>query len=441
MITTWNRLASFDPAVRLLMVNQLTINAAFFMLMPYLAFHLTDSVGVAVWAVGLILGARNLCQQGMFLVGAGLAERFGHKSAIMAGCGLRTIGFAALGFADSLVVLLLASALTGFAGALFNPAVRAYLAAAAGERRVEAFALFNVFYQVGSLIGPLLGMALLAVDFTVVATVAAILFAALTVWQWLALPTAAPGTEDTDRESGRGVIAGIVDVFRDGRFLLIAVAMSGTYLLNFQVYLSIPLATQDAAVEVGLGADQGRYAVAFLFLVTALVTIVGQVRVAAWIKERWGAAQALPAGAFIMATAFLPMLAAPALIEAASGSESWVAALVAVTAPGALTVALLGLGTMVAYPFEMDTVVRLAGRRSVALHYGLYNTCSGAAITLGNLLVGAGLDVPSPEARSTVWLSLALVGAVCATATALIGRAGWYSPRPEPEPVVEGRPV
>jgi MFS family permease len=45
----------------------------------------------------------------------------------------------------------------GFAGALFNPAVRAYLARDAGPRRVEVFALFNIFYQTGTLFGPLLG--------------------------------------------------------------------------------------------------------------------------------------------------------------------------------------------------------------------------------------------------------------------------------------------
>lgn len=37
---------------------------------------------------------------------------------------------------------------------MFNPAVRAYLAIDSGERRVEAFALFNVFYQAGILAGP-----------------------------------------------------------------------------------------------------------------------------------------------------------------------------------------------------------------------------------------------------------------------------------------------
>ena len=65
----------------------------------------------------------------MFLVGGTLADRLGYKPLIVAGCVLRTVGFATLGLVDSLPALLAASAATGLAGALFNPAVRAYLAA------------------------------------------------------------------------------------------------------------------------------------------------------------------------------------------------------------------------------------------------------------------------------------------------------------------------
>lgn len=90
---------------------------------------------------------------------------------------LRTAGFGLfLVFADSLPAVLVASAATGFAGALFNPAVRAYLAADAGPRRLEAFALFNVFYQAGILAGPLVGLALMFVDFKMTAAAAAWFF-------------------------------------------------------------------------------------------------------------------------------------------------------------------------------------------------------------------------------------------------------------------------
>lgn len=131
MKTLLAKTRSFSPAVRLLMVNQFAINLAFYMLMPYLAAHLAGQLGLAAWAVGLVLGVRNFSQQGMFLIGGTIADRFGYKAPIMVGCLLRTGGFALLGWVDSLPALMAASAATGFAGALFNPAVRAYLAAEA----------------------------------------------------------------------------------------------------------------------------------------------------------------------------------------------------------------------------------------------------------------------------------------------------------------------
>lgn len=108
------RLTSFDRPARLLMANQFAINLGFYMLMPYLADHLAHGLGLAAWTVGLVLGVRNLSQQGMFLVGGTLADRYGCKPMILTGCALRTVAFALLAVADSLPVLIAASALTGW---------------------------------------------------------------------------------------------------------------------------------------------------------------------------------------------------------------------------------------------------------------------------------------------------------------------------------------
>ena len=129
MIDVTRQFRTFDRPSQILMVNQFTINLGFYMLMPYLAGYLAGPLGLAAWVIGFVLGVRNFSQQGLFLVGGTLADRFGYKPMIIAGCVLRTVGFGLLAFASSLPLIVLASALTGFAGALFNPAVRAYLAA------------------------------------------------------------------------------------------------------------------------------------------------------------------------------------------------------------------------------------------------------------------------------------------------------------------------
>jgi MFS family permease len=390
----WKQSRSFDPAVRLLFLNQLTINLGFYMLMPYLAAHLADGLGMAAWSVGLVLGARNLSQQGMFLVGGALADRLGFKPLIVAGCALRTVGFGALAFAQSLPMLIAASLATGLAGALFNPAVRAYLAAEAGERRVEAFALFNTYYQAGILLGPLVGVALTGVSFRLTCVVAAVLFAGLTAVQLRHLPVRHRAGAAQESDPADGVARGQFRTVLTNRvFWLFSLAMTGSYVLSFQVYLALPLAVDGTAATTAL------------FVVSALVALAGQLRITAWCKARLSRERCLVLGLALMGAAFL--------VPAATGRA--LAGLL-------LCAAVLAVANAVLYPYEMDTVVALSEGRWVATHYGLYNTVCGIGITLGNLGTGALLDVTGWSA--TPWLVLCAVGLGCAVAMAALARGG-----------------
>ncbi|MEU7561211.1 MFS transporter [Streptomyces eurythermus] len=392
------------------MVNQFGINLGFYMLMPYLADHLAHGLGLAAWAVGLVLGVRNVSQQGMFLLGGTLADRYGCKPPILAGCALRAVAFALLAVAESLPVLVAASALTGLAGALFNPAVRAYLAADAGEeRRVAAFAAFNVFYQAGILIGPLAGLALLAWDFGAVCTVAAVVFGALAVLQARALPARPPAGRSAG-PAWRAVAADWRTVAGNRAFLLFAAAMSGSYVLAFQVYLALPLHARDL-----FGARTGVVTGA-VFAVSALAALAGQAKLTAWARRALSGPRAVVHGLTVMGAAFLPLL---------PGTHAPVAGVAALTGCAVL----LAWGGALLYPFEMDTVVRLSGDRLVATYYGAYNTASGIAVSLGNLAVGALFDT---GLRWLPWAVLAATGFGCAALVAWLHRAGHLAAPPVP---------
>jgi MFS family permease len=408
---------TYDRSVQLLMVNQFTINLGFYMLMPYLAAHLAGPLGLAGWLVGLILGVRNFSQQGLFLVGGTLADRFGYKPMIVAGLGLRIVGFATLGLVDSVPALIAASAATGMAGALFNPASRAYLAADAGERRVEAFALFNVFYQAGILLGPLVGMVLTGVGFRVTCLTAAGIFAVLSVVQIRALPARRAGDRTGTGPEQRGVLAQWRGMVANRPFLLFSFAMIGSYVMSFQVYLALPLEVR----RLGGDGQFGTAAVAVLFAVSGLSTIIGQTRVTAWCKARMAPGRALTWGLLTMGVAFVPLLLAAAVPVPDAGVGLWLVAAV----PPALSALLLAVGTMIAYPFEMDTIVRLSGGHLVASHYGLYNTVCGIGIAVGNLLTGAALDAARAAGVAALpWTALVLLGLCCAGAVHLLHRTG-----------------
>jgi MFS family permease len=419
MRRSWTQFRSFDLCVQLLLVNQFGINLGFYMLMPYLANHLSSGLGMAAWTVGLVLGVRTLSQQGMFLVGGMLADRLGYKPMIVAGCILRTVGFGLLGFVDGLPMLLVASVATGLAGALFNPAVRAYVAVEAGQRRVEAFALFNVFYQVGILVGPLIGLLLLAANFRTVCTVAAAIFLLLTVVQIRALPARSPHGEGQNPASRSSIGDDWRQVIGNRPFVWFSIAMIGSYVLSSQIYLALPL---QAARVLG---DAGNAGSSALFAVSALVAVLGQVRITGWIRKRWSSARALVVGLALMTASFLP-LAFTAELAATDNSITWAAAALA---PTLLATVVLTVGTVVAYPFEMDTIVVLARDRLVATHYGLYNTFSGIGITVGNLATGAVWGVAQKWSLPALpWLALTATGLVCTAALALLARSQRLQP-------------
>ncbi|GAA1820040.1 MFS transporter [Luedemannella flava] len=411
---------TFSRPTKVLLINQFTINIGFYMLMPYLAGHLSYTVGLATWAVGLVLGVRNVAQQGMFLVGGSVADRFGYRPAIIAGLALRVVGFTLLGLVTSLPALILGAALTGLAGALFNPAVRAYVAAEAGDRQTEAFAVFNVFYQAGILLGPLVGLALMTVNFGAVCLVAAATFAVLMLVQLGVLPArTAPAAGPA------GVLAGWRTVVGNRSFVLFSVAMTGSYLLNYQVYLALPIQVRQVT-----GSE--RWAAA-LFVVSGALTVLGQVRVTTWIRRRWTAPGALIAGVLLMTGAFLPPLLAAGRPPDITGPLATAIAL----GPAVASCALLALATMIVYPFEMATIVSLARDQLVATHYGFYNTVSGIGIAAGNLLVGAAYDLATRNGWPAVpWLMLCMTGLASAVALYGLWRHGHLGRAPSERDVV-----
>lgn len=407
---------SFGWPSRLLMINQFGINLGFYMLMPYLAGYLAGPLGLAAWAVGLVLGVRNFSQQGMFIVGGTLADRLGYKPLIIAGCLLRTAGFGLLVFAQSLPAVLIASAATGFAGALFNPAVRAYLAADAGERRVEAFALFHVFYQAGILAGPLVGLALMTIDFRVTAAGAAAVFALLTIAQLFALPR-----RDSDPAAATtSVLQDWRTVAGNRSFLLFAAAMIGSYVLTFQIYLAMPL---HAAF---LAPQHASALIAAMFVVSGAVAVTAQLRITRWFSDRWGSSRSLIIGMTVIALSFVPLVLLP---DNRFGTAAAIGALLTTTA-------VLAIGSAAVFPFEMDTVVALSGGRLVGTHYGFYSTIVGVGILAGNVATGALIQAAREQGLDVlVWAVLAAIGLLSAVALRALARNG-HLEQGGPRPVV-----
>ncbi|MEU9230154.1 MFS transporter [Streptomyces massasporeus] len=399
---TWHEIRRFPLAVRLLLVNQLGVNTGFYLLIPYLATHLTENLGLSAAVVGIVLGVRNLSQQGLFIIGGSASDRLGARGVIIAGCALRTLGFALFALGDGLAVLLAASVLSGVAGALFNPAVRAYLAQEAGERRAEAFALFNVFATTGALIGPLLGSVLLLVDFRTSALTAAGIFAVLTVAQALVLPA-----ERRAEPSGSGLIGDWREVLGNRAFLAFALAMVGMFTLENQLYLLLPDGARDATGWDG--------AAGIVFLVGTVANLALQLRITRYLKARGSRGRWIAAGLTVMGLAFLPPALLPGLVPVLAGAL------------------LLYTGIMVAQPFVMELIPGFGRPGLTGTYFGIFYVVSGVAAAVGNAAVGWAMDTGEQGAAWLPWACCALFGLASALGVAWLHRRGALPASPAPE--------
>ena len=81
--------AGLSPLLRLLILTQLAFSIGFFAVLPFLADHLGRAVGMAGRLVGFVLGLRTFSQQGLFVIGGALADRYGIRPVVLTGCALR----------------------------------------------------------------------------------------------------------------------------------------------------------------------------------------------------------------------------------------------------------------------------------------------------------------------------------------------------------------
>ncbi|MEV7888520.1 MFS transporter [Streptomyces sp. NPDC002817] len=399
---TWHEVRSLPFAVRLLLVNQLGVNTGFYLLVPYLATHLGENLGMSAAVVGVVLGVRNLSQQGLFLIGGSASDRLGARGVIIAGCALRTVGFALFALGDGLAVLLAASVLSGVAGALFNPAVRAYLAHEAGERKAETFALFNVFATTGALIGPLLGSVLLLVGFRASALTAAGIFAVLTVAQAAVLPARKV------EPAGGSVLADWREVVGNRAFLAFAFAMVGMFTLENQLYLLLP-----AGARAATGWDG---AAGLVLLVGTLAGLALQLRITRTLKSRGSRGRWIAAGLAVTGLAFLPQAVMPGLGSVLAGAL------------------LLSLGLMIASPFVMELIPRFGRPELTGTYFGIFYVVSGVAAALGNTAVGWAMDAGERGGHAWLpWACCALFGLTSAGGLAWLNRRGTLPAPAAPE--------
>lgn len=368
-----------------LLGSQFVFNIGFYAVVPFLAIFLRDDMLLSGGLIGLILGLRTFSQQGMFIVGGALSDRFGAKIIILCGCVIRVAGYLLLAFGHALWPIILGACLTGIGGALFSPSIEALLARAGthsetkGQRsRAEWFALFAVCGELGAVLGPVVGALLTGLGFRQVALAGAGVFVVALIVLYFCLPAAQHSKQALN-------IVPWWTTFRQPRFVAFIIAYSSWLLSYNQLYLALPVEIQRAG---GNEKDLGP-----LFMLSSVLIITLQLPLARFAR-RVGAVRILPVGFLLLSASF----ASVAVFAPTVPPEGWLRLL-----PSVCFVALLTLGQMLLVPSAKDLVPRFAEESTLGAHYGALATAGGVAVLLGNLLFGSLLDralVPSPQAMS-----------------------------------------
>ncbi|WP_455711498.1 MFS transporter [Streptomyces griseus] len=398
------RLASAPtPYLRLLTATQFAFNIGFYAVLPYLATHLGSGLGMAGWLVGLVLGLRTFSQQGLFVVGGALTDRYGPRPVVLAGCALRIAGFGWLAVAGSTATVIGAVLLIGFAAALFSPAVESEAAREAvrherdtGAPRAHVLALFSAAGQAGAFLGPLLGSLLLLLGggFRAACLAGALVFVAVLAGHARLMPRADP-VRERERVQEPAPAPHVVTrtaqparssrraVFANRPFLLLCLAYS-TYLVAYnQLYLSLPV-----EVERATGSQA---ALGWLFALSSLLVVVAQMPLTRCSARRIAPRTAFVTGLAVVAAGF----AAVPLTPAGPGG----------LLPGAALVVLLTLGQMLLVPAARGLVPDLVEDRHLGLATGALSSVSGVAVLAGSAATGALLEAPAPVR----WAALAAV--------------------------------
>ncbi|MEV3967355.1 MFS transporter [Streptomyces sp. NPDC050698] len=390
---TWRLCRELSPLLRLLILTQLAFNIGFYAVLPFLAEHLGTAIGMAGWLVGFVLGLRTFSQQGLFVVGGWLVDRFGVRPVVLAGCVLRVAGFVWLGYAQASGAVIGAVLVIGFAAALFSPAVESEVArqAVVWEEeghgpRTRVLALFSVAGQVGAFAGPLLGALLLAVDFRTACLAGAGVFVLVLAGHLWLMPQHIPGRVRVRERGGMRVL------LRDRRFLALCCAY-GTYLLAYnQLYLALPDEVQRAA---GSQAP-----LSWLFALSSVLVVFTQLPVTHWAGERLDLRRSMAAGLLLIASGFA--------VVAAARPAGWTGT--AGLLPAAGFVILLTVGQMLVVPAARAWVPDLAEEGRLGLYMGALSSVSGLIVLAGSAATGSLLDLGLPPA--VPWLVLAAVPAL-----------------------------
>ncbi|MBA3945141.1 MAG: MFS transporter [Herpetosiphonaceae bacterium] len=378
-----------------LLIDVFCMYTGFFMVVPLISVHYVDGLGWAAASIGLVLGARQFTQQGLTVASGMLADRVGAKLLICLGLTIRIAGFVLLAWATTLPLLFSACVLAAVGGALFeSPRAAAIAALTRPDERQRFYSLSGAIGGIGMAVGPLLGTALLRVNFSLAALVGAACFSVNLIQTLVMVPAVRVSVRNERLTHGLRL------VIRDRAFVGFVALLTGYWFVWVQINISLPLmAEQLTGTSTSVGIIYAVNAVMVVTLQYPLVRVFGR---------RFDQLSLLTAGMVMMSIGI--------------GSVAFAHSLAGLI----VSVVVFSLGGLIVQPTQQTITASLARPASLGSYFGISSLALAIGGGLGNYCGGLLYGLGQQTGIATLpWMSFAVVGFVASAGLACLAQRSY----------------
>lgn len=259
-------------AFKVLVASALVENMAFGLVIPFLALFMSKDLGLDPLLIGVVLAAYTVSGMPAMIIGGMLADKIGRKIVLVSSLGLMSVAMLMYFFVNSFEAIFVVAIADAFVGYLYMPAANAMIAdVIPSSDRPRAYSTLRIAWNVGIVIGPVVGAALVAAySFRHLFVFGSAILAFACVMNTVFIPETKPkvvGESVTFRK--------VFAVASDRPFLVLSI-MTGVFWFFFSQWLSVLPLYADAE----LGVDEAAFGL--VFAVSAAMVIALQL----WITSK-----------------------------------------------------------------------------------------------------------------------------------------------------------
>lgn len=355
-------LKELRSVARSILAIQFAFNVGSFLVVPFIAVYLNQTLGFSLAFVGLQLTIKLFAQRGLMLFGGIISDRIGPPNTIGIGVIIRAASFLLYMIGRDDVVISLASFTFGIGGALFIPSSKAALSAVVeASRKQLVFSLRSTASNLGMAVGGVLGSELIYFSQSAVFATAAILqlSCGLLVFHPAIKQLHADFTAIKVTASHRPAIPTVASILRTPSIALISLLYGAYIALYSQFEFTLPLAA---------AAAYGKRTVGVLFFVNTMMVFLCQIPLNHFLAERFSHAKILALGFLCIAMATLGF-AAPVPLGGFLALAAW-----------------FSIGEIVIDPSVDALSCALVDRQDLGTLFGLFGVVALIGGSIGNFI-------------------------------------------------------